>query len=76
VLDRLDLAYEATPTGGLITIKVGTTTVYSMPVTQSGPIPMPFYHEDKFRTDKNELISITMTAGGSGIASYISGMYH
>lgn len=61
---QLYWSYSGTPTGGRITVVVGSTTVMDFDITAGGPgfMPLPIMHGDA-----NEAVVVTIYAGGSGV---------
>lgn len=79
VLDRIDAGFDKDPpTGGaLLTVTVGVTVVWSMPITTGGAAPIPFHGDEKIHTAKNELMTVTLAASGtSGTTGYLNIMTH
>lgn len=63
-------SYDASPTGGLLTITVGGSTVFSMSITSAGAGFIPF--NDPLWSGKNEAVVFTLAAGGSGVTGKLS----
>jgi hypothetical protein len=62
------VAYSATPTAGLFTIKDGDDIIFEVPITAAGPAPIALSLEGT----ANTAMTVTMAAGGPGIYSYIN----
>lgn len=71
-------SYDATPTGGLLTISIGGTDVFKEDIPSAGADSFVFANgdgEDGLHGDKNEAVVITLAAGGSGIAGKVNILY-
>lgn len=66
------VGYDATPTGGLLTIQdgVGGDIILSLPITSPGPAPVNFAIP-KESTAGNALV-ITLGAGGAGVIGHLN----
>lgn len=62
-------SYSATPTGGGLTIKRGSTVIDEVDIIAGGPGFLPL---DGFRSGVNESFSATLAAGGSGVVGKVN----
>jgi len=70
VVGQITWSYSADPTGGLLTIKEGSTVVFSTQITKGGPGQLTF-DPPVTVTDGQNLV-VTLSAGGSGISGQVS----
>ena len=66
---QIDWSYDATPTGGKVTVAYGSTT-YEVAVTVSGPGQLQFPHGVGNTT--NQAVTVTLGAGGSGVTGKVN----
>lgn len=76
VVQYVSWSYSGTPTGGLITIAIGGTTVWSKHITQSGWDGAIFgsglYNQAQ---TENENLVVTLAAGGAGVTGFVDVKY-
>lgn len=70
-LSKVIFSYDADPTGGLLTIDVGAVSVLTLPITVGGPGPIGL----NIKSDPGGAITITLSAGGSGINGHLFAEY-
>ena len=64
------VGYDATPTGGLLTMQDGVAgdIVLAVPITSAGPAPIKF----PFASTVGNALVVTLTAGGAGVKGYLT----
>ena len=72
-LHYLLFGYDATVTAGRLTVSIGGVTVLSMPVTQTGPGPLPLPGMRSPRL--GETVVITLTAAGATTQGSLTSMH-
>jgi hypothetical protein len=68
-------SYDGTPTGGLLSVTVGGTTVLTQSITASGIGPVDIGGIVSQRLSSTGLpatIVVTLAAGGSGVTGYLT----
>jgi hypothetical protein len=70
VLGGIFWSYNATPTGGRLTVADGGTTIFDIDITVSGPGYFPFSRAIKGTA--NSALTITLAAGGAAVAGKIN----
>lgn len=71
VVDEITWSYSAAPTGGRLTVTLGSTVIVDIDITAGGPGVIA-YEKPRYTGTKNEILSITLAAGGSGITGKVS----
>ena len=74
VLDALYYSYDAAPTGGLLTVTIGGTTVFEVDVTAGGPDDFEFPN-GLYNDAKNEEMVVTLAAAGGSIQGIVTVSY-
>lgn len=62
-------SYSAAPTNGQLTVENGGDTVIKLYITASGPGFLPF--NGTIEGDDNEAVTVTLSAGGSGVSGSV-----
>lgn len=70
VVGQVTWSYSADPTGGLLTIKEGSTVVFSAQITKGGPGQLTF--DPPITVTDGQNLVVTLSAGGSGISGQVS----
>lgn len=70
VIKEIQADYSATPTGGMVTITEGGTTVRQFPVT--GTSRTITFADGGLRTGKNQAVVITLAAGSGSVVGYLN----
>jgi hypothetical protein len=73
VIESVDFSYDATPSGGSITITSGGTTIYKMAITSAGAYRREF--ENGLKATKGEAVVVTLAAGGAGVSGTLFVQY-
>lgn len=76
VIDTVYWSYDAAPTGGKLTVTNGTITL-EWDITAAGPgyLPLRMADDEGFDGGVNTAVTITLTAGGAGIAGKLNVKY-
>ncbi len=75
VLDRVFGGYDATPTGGSLTIAAtvqGTAVSQVVPIAAAGPVDLHF--DPPLQGDENTAITVTLAAGGADVTGKLNAM--
>ncbi len=72
-IDWIGWGYDGTPTGGRLTVTIGSTVVFDIPITAGGPgfldfSGAPLYAQAQTR---NEAVTVKLFAGGSGVTGKV-----
>lgn len=73
VLDTLWFSYSGTPTGGRLTITIGSDVLLDHDITSGGPGPLPLHRMNSGK--KNEAVAIKLFAAGAGVVGKLSVQY-
>jgi hypothetical protein len=73
IIDEIHLGYSAAPVGGTIQVADGATVIYGpLPVTAAGLAFLPV----RKRGGAGAAMTITLSAGGSGVVGYLAIVGH
>lgn len=70
IIEEIDFSYSGTPTGGLLTVADGSTTVWEIGLPASGAFFKRF--NPPIKGTPEGAVTITLAAGGSGVSGIIS----
>lgn len=74
VITGIAWSYDALPTGGSLTVKDGTDTVFVIGITSKGPGAIEFPEPKK--GGRNKSMTVTLAAGGEGVTGKLSVLNH
>ncbi len=73
-IDQITYGYDAVPTGGFVEIKETSTTVFKVPIVDSGPGVI--YFPKSFVGGAGLAITINLADPGGAINSFLNVQYH
>jgi len=67
-IGRVVVGYSAAPTAGLLSVYENANPLFRVPVTAAGPTPVEVFR----RGAAGNLMTVVLSAGGSGIVGYVN----
>ena len=75
VIERIDLSYDDTPTGGKLTISDGISDTWEVDFTSGGAGVFNGSGQAPYIGVKGSAVTITLAAGGTGVAGKLNVFY-